>query len=120
MQALAGLFGHCSKLLETYSGIDQISKDQPCCIGFTIEKKRCRLIQERSCKLRLASNALYYRQLEISRETHRGPPFFVGVWAFFLALYSSCSATAWSIARCWFFFELPPKSTTRDSPSFAR
>lgn len=125
VQALAWLVGDFSKLLEAKSCVDQIAQDEARRFRLTVQEQSGRLVQQALGKSRIALDTLDHCVLEVASQCHLftfvdSRDFSAAAAAFFLRLYSACSALALSMSRCCPRFVPPPKSTMSVSPSLAR
>ena len=94
MQTLARLVGQLGKALKSDCSVDKVAKDESRSVWLSVEEKSCSFIEKRLGKRRVALNALNNSLFEITCKRHVFFPFLVVERAFFLALYSSCRATA--------------------------
>ena len=86
--------GKISESLESNRYVNEISENDARGIWLSSEKKGRSLIKRRSCKIWIARNTLDDSLIEITSKRHYFFPFLFAASTFFLALYSSCSATA--------------------------
>lgn len=94
MQAFAGLVSEFGQALKSDCRIHEVAENEASRVRFATEKERGRFIEQRLGEGRIALNAFDNGLLEITGQRHAFFPFLIVARDFFLALYSSCSATA--------------------------
>ena len=97
MQALGRLVNFLGQRLEAHSGVDEIAQDQLGRFWFTIDKQGDGLVQKRLRKGRIVLHARGHGLFEITGQCHVHFLFWVDALR---RLYSSHSATAWSMSCC--------------------
>ena len=80
MQAFTRRLGHLGELFEPDGGVDQVAENEAGRIRLTAQKQRCRFIEKRLGKLRIARNALNDGLLEVASQCHVITGFLCSLW----------------------------------------